>query len=239
MNRPPSQRGSAIMLLFIAIALFGMVTFAFMRGSGNSTAMMTDEQIKVATQEMISYGSDIRTAIKRLKLRGCKDTEISFQSPSAQDPTWYENTFSPSDKRCHVFDINGGGLVWKMPPSPFSNPATTGYGLFAVDKYGFVTGTEWAGFKTTCGTSSCSDIIMMLGSTKFNQNICEKINRHSGISGNIEETISGVPYKGTIAVSTITFADEPGSIIAQGKSPVCFKVASSNLYIFMYMLLEQ
>lgn len=102
-----SQTGSAIIWILIAVTLFAAIGVVMMRGTIGSTSTVSDEQAKIYAQQVIAYGNDIKAAIKRLQLRGCADTEISFQNDIDAN---YTNNNAPTDKSCHVFHPNGGGL---------------------------------------------------------------------------------------------------------------------------------
>lgn len=105
------QSGSVVIYLFFAIALFAALTVSIMRG--NEYDNPDREKIRMNLNVMQSFGSNISHAIKRLKANGCTNEMISFKHIFSSS---YNNSFSPSDKSCHVFDINGGGLDYKPPP---------------------------------------------------------------------------------------------------------------------------
>lgn len=78
MNRSSRQSGSAIILIFIAVAIFGALSFAVMRGGAGSMQTLTDEQATLAANEIIAYGDALAKAVQTLKLRGCSDTQFDF-----------------------------------------------------------------------------------------------------------------------------------------------------------------
>lgn len=240
MIHSPSQRGSAIIMLFVAVALFGALAYAFMQNSRGSTAMMSDEQAKVYAQQIIAYGNDIKTAIKRLKLRGCTNEQISFENTVSG--VNYTNPNAPATKSCHVFDTAGGGLTWKNPPAPFYQSSANWY----EGKYGFMEGAEWSGFGTTCAAASCSDLIMTLYTPgKLNEKVCSTINQILGFPSIIEDTyIGGFRFLGAYSFFTAgnpdnTFANEAGSLVTAGKSPVCFKRTSDGAYLYIHLLIAR
>lgn len=119
-----SQRGSAIFILFVAVALFAALAFAFMQSSRTSTGWLENEATKAkATQNSINAQA-INTAVKRLKLRGCTDAQISYETPKGNNP----NPSAPTDKRCHVYRIEGGGVQFAGADTVLTptNCATTG-----------------------------------------------------------------------------------------------------------------
>jgi len=109
MKRPSSQRGSAILMIFIAVALFGALAYAFMQGTRTSTTMMTSEGEKVSAADTQDYVNSVNTAVKRLKLRGCTDAQISYETPLGNNV----NTAAPADKHCHIFHMAGAGIKYR------------------------------------------------------------------------------------------------------------------------------
>lgn len=188
--RPTAQKGNILFLILIAVVLFGALTYATtssLRGGGSD---ISSERSKAIASEIMNYAISIKTAIMRLQLaHGCQDEQISFDNPN--DPVGrYNNLNAPVDKRCHVFDLSGGGIVWKkMPPS-----------IYYDSNYGsahFVTG-DAAPIKNF-GTDEKQDIYLSIQIGAANHTtaikrdvfipVCKAINNMNGISTN-------VPYSG-------------------------------------------
>ena len=107
------EHGSIIIYLLAAIALIGALTASIM--FGNTYDNTDREQVRLNLDIVRSYGSDLTHAITRVKSRsGCREDQISFAHPSY---VWYNNVNAPADKSCHIFDPNGGGVDFKVPPS--------------------------------------------------------------------------------------------------------------------------
>lgn len=101
-----SERGAVFIYILMAVALFAALSYAVSRGNRGGSSALTDEQAKLAAQEIIEYGNTVANAVQKLRLRGCSDTEISFEHNGA-----FVNGGAPGDNSCHVFNLNGGGLV--------------------------------------------------------------------------------------------------------------------------------
>lgn len=99
-----TERGSAIFMLFIAIALFGMLAYAFMQGTRNNISWLTSEQQKTTNYASQDCTNAIGTALKRLEARGCGNL-VSYASDGSN-----LNSGAPSDGSCSVFHPNGGGV---------------------------------------------------------------------------------------------------------------------------------
>lgn len=217
MTRSPSQRGSAILMLFVALALFGALAFAFMRGSGNSTAMMTDEQAKVYAQQIIAYGNDVATAVKRLKLRGIPTEQINFYTPiykTISGTNLVSNNPNSSYENQNIYSISGGGISpWIAPKNAMSSHKRSNinanYGHFYFRSVEIV-GT----------TTSANDVVMFLEGVS--SQVCKKINEILGVSSGWpppEDSLTG--WTGNIYTYTGTgiLGNEASFII--GKKSFC------------------
>ena len=122
------QRGSAIIMIFVAVALFGLLSFAFMRGSNTSTALMTSEKDKAMVTDAQDYANAVNMAIKRLKARGCTDSQISYETPKGNNP----NPSAPTDQSCHVFKIAGAKSLFICGTTIPSNSVYIGITLELV-----------------------------------------------------------------------------------------------------------
>jgi hypothetical protein len=121
MERPSSQRGSAIIMIFIAVALFGMLAYAFSQGSRTSMGWIEKERQDAAVTGTQDCTNAINMAQKRLQARGCGSMISSLADGS--NP----NTGAPSDGSCSIYHSNGGGVKANcVPPPAPADPCTTG-----------------------------------------------------------------------------------------------------------------
>lgn len=111
-----NQQGNVLVIILIAVILLAALSFAVTKGGqgGAGKSLLSEGDAKIATTQILKYAVSIENAVKRLQLvNGCSENEISFENSVA---TGYTNTTpSPTDKSCHIFDINGGGLTWQVP----------------------------------------------------------------------------------------------------------------------------
>jgi hypothetical protein len=100
---PSTQKGNALFLILIAVALFAALSYAVTqsgRGSGN-----IDRETKVLeTSQMYQYLSQIRAEVQRMVLiKGCSDTDITFYN-------------APAKPECGIFSPEGGNMpVSRIP----------------------------------------------------------------------------------------------------------------------------
>jgi len=152
----------------MGVALFSALSYAFTSSNRSSTTLVTDEQASVAANEIIAYGNEVKQTVKRLQLRGCDDTEISFENNQFGG---YINPNAPPSKKCHVFDIAGGGLVYRANLSNNAASPLTITGAVSVQ------GVE----------TSAPELYFQLN--EINMSVCHKINRSLGIIVTPEDDI--------------------------------------------------
>jgi len=103
--------GSAIIWIFILIALLGALAFAMTQGTRTGEGTVSRETASLSASEIIDYARAIKSGIQQLRINGCNDTDISFDQSFV---TGYNNSSTPvTDNSCHVFDGNGAGVNWQ------------------------------------------------------------------------------------------------------------------------------
>jgi hypothetical protein len=98
------ERGSAIFILFVAVALFGLLSFAMLQGSRSSLTMISDEAQKNQATQTQDCMNTIDMAAKRLAARGCGGL-VSYSEDGSN-----VNAGAPSDGSCSIYHTNGGGV---------------------------------------------------------------------------------------------------------------------------------
>lgn len=211
------ESGNIFVYILIAIALFGALSFTVSRSNRGNTSTFNDQQAKIAAQEIIEYSQTIANAVQKLRLRGCTDTEISFEN---NIETGYTNGNAPTDNSCDVFHINGGG-------ANYSN--TLGAWL--------ITGN----LKVADIGSSTTNLNLLLPGLQ--QNICEFINQNLGTSEPATiDTYSGTVSKFTGVAASYTAATSPiiGDTATDyaGRTAFCFQKASND-YEYIQVLIAR
>ena len=155
--RQINQRGIAIGPILYIVAILAVLVSAIAAGSGAFNGDISAVSAKVQATTILEQANEVKFAVDRLIAKGCTDTEISFENPVVGD---YINPNSPSDKSCHVFDVNGGGIIYKKP--------IIGDLCFS----GFLT---FYGIGKTCQSdSSCPDLSFTLKGIE--DKVCAEIN---------------------------------------------------------------
>jgi hypothetical protein len=108
-------------MLFIAVALFGMLAYAFSQGTRTSMGWLETERQNAAVMGGQDCSNSLDMAQKRLQTRGCGNM-VSFL-PDGSNP----NPGAPADGSCSIFHSNGGGVKPDCVPAPMAgDPCATG-----------------------------------------------------------------------------------------------------------------
>lgn len=210
---PNNQSGSAILWVLVAVALFAALNFAFNSSSRTSTSFLNDAEADAYANQIIQYGNEVKAAVKRLQLRGCSDTEISFENSSVAG---YTNPNAPSDNSCHVFDIAGGGLSWREFNS-----------LFTGD-------IQFENIKT-----SSAELVLQV--TDIGNETCQKINISLGTnnaSNDYEDTIAATPTQFVGNYNTVVVTDLSGNEVAEfdGQRYYCRNDGTGNNFYMLALI---
>jgi hypothetical protein len=111
-----SQRGAVFFYILLAIALLAALSYAVSRGNRGGTSTMTDQQAKLAAQEIIDYGNTVANAVQKLKLRGIQDHEFDFSNnvyKLENGTPWPAVNTTCASNICKLFDAEGGGIQAK------------------------------------------------------------------------------------------------------------------------------
>lgn len=219
-----TEKGSAIMWILIAVGLFAALAFAFNSTNRTSTAVLTDEEAKSYANRIISYGNELKSAIKRMSLRGCDDIEYDFDNPDLV----YGNPYSPTNRSCHVFDPKGGQLEWKMPAEGKITYPTN---------ITFYAGGEIPGVGTTTGTSSSTELYYTL--TFSNRAVCEAINELLGHTDLLPLTVLN-PGATPGPTRFLGVYENPltANVALSGKHAACHE-GSTGIYSFYQVLISR
>jgi len=219
-----SETGSAIFYVLIAVMLLAALSFAVsssVRSGG--TGDITDSQAKLLASDVLSYMNTVSTAVSQLRLRGCSDTEVSFENPAVAG---YTNGNAPGDNTCHVFEPAGGGVTWTDPPA----------GSIGSAGQWKITGSHHISLIGCDATnSSCSELLLVL--EDVNDNVCIKINDLSGITNP-----SSVPpsqaedYTGTAFTGAYANNETYNATQIEGRKTGCMTLNGSVNYAFKVLI---
>lgn len=228
--------GAALFIILIAVALFAALSYAITQ-SGRGSGSIDREKVTMDAAGIVQWAGQLEQTILRMRLAyKCADTQISFENPIVSG---YTNPSAPTDKSCHVFDLSGGGLSWKNPPS------TTG----STDNYFFSGRYCVYQIDNGCAPFTPEDSELIVFLPIKNSDICVEINRKLGLPTDLS-TLAGdntplypivePPFTGTYSHYNAIPDDggNLGSFWAQKPRMGCYnKVGSSPTVYFFYSVL--
>ncbi len=125
------EAGSVIMMLFIMVALFGLLAFAFLRGTNSNIGWIKTEQSKANSTKNADCMNSTNMALKRLEARGCGNL-VSYAADGSNS-----NAGAPADGSCSLYHPNGGGIK-VCGASPFCNLTKLAVGQACNDEIVYV-----------------------------------------------------------------------------------------------------
>lgn len=213
------QSGSVFVYILLAIALLAALSYAVSRGSRGGTSTLTDQQAKLAAQEIIDYGNSVAAAVQKLRLRGCSDTEVSFENNVST--VNYTNPSAPSDKSCHIFDMNGGQL---------NNYVDKKWFIGTIPEWRFNNQSHIFRVGSDCATGSCADLAILIQS--LDKSTCIEVNKILNIISSsipFDSDLDFDPFRGIYKAGSV-IGDEPTSDPIKGKSSACISTGTNFFY---------
>ncbi len=232
-----NQSGNAVVFILLAVALFGALSYTFMRGSKSGQGNLTQQQAKLAAQELISYAQNIERAVNKIRQRGYSENQISFLVPGTVTEAIHTNP-NCTDNGCLVFNPAGGGINFILHDSWFFNKAGDVTTTIYLSGYNCIEGFQPI---TTCIASE-RELVMYVTGVK--REICQNINFIAGAADLQAEP----PSFSTSAAFLGNFGPAAGNPvriingILSGKNFGCSRDTdggSIGLYIMHYVLIER
>lgn len=228
-----TEKGSAIMWILIAVGLFAALAFAFNSSNRTSTKLLTDEETTSYANEIISFGNDIKSAVKRMQLRGIDETEFSFGNTVYTNAGGTPNNApghnaNCTSEKCEFFSNAGGQIQPKfITKQAFEDtPPPNGH-------VGFVTLPV-----QDVGTTESELVARII---RVKPEVCARINRLLGISSSdflpATDSFNTNSYNGNFP----SHADPIGDVVTefQGKRSFCATTQGGNHYIYVQVLIPR
>lgn len=249
-----SQAGNAVLYILIATALFGALSYSFMRGGQSGQGNLTKHQARLAALEMIDQANKIERAVQKLLRNGCSETELNFNHSSFPTSMMLSNTGARPDGSCDVYGTAGGvpPLFYPKEAGYYEDQPSGGHFrklYFPVSVYILNVGTNYSGSQTQDIINKSKDLTIAVNFT--NKQVCEEISRITGFSDTLfdgsalysNNFTTQSRYNNGIGGSVIIRAYDP---IFSGKMAGCFyqgNAAISHMafprYIFYRVLIAR
>lgn len=178
-QRRAQQKGNAVLIILIGVALFAALVYTFMRGSQQGSTGMSKQQARILATEILDYSRAVERGLNRLRSkRECSEKQISFDD-SDSTTSGYENPYAPADKSYHLFFPEGGGVVFKKPPAnaliPKDQTASYAYLGRTYNEYKFPSAVCASVAGPCDGTAENKDIVV--GVEYLRREVCVELNK--------------------------------------------------------------
>lgn len=153
-NNSLGQRGSAILYIFVLIALFAFLAYMFSYGTRGNIGWFQDEQSEAATTATQQCSNNLTMATKRLEARGCGALISTATDGSNANPG------APTDGSCSLYHPNGGGLKpcdGVVTPTCDLTSLAVGQSACGVIYAGTLTGRRIYAYATDSGSAETWD----------------------------------------------------------------------------------
>ena len=174
-----AERGNMLFYVLIAVVLLAALSYAVARSSRGNMQQLNQTKVDLYATEILEYVDSIANAVAQLRLRGCGELEISFEN---NVEAGYVNAGAPADNSCHVFHVNGGGVIYKEADEAWLDVADFDGGSNAVMgewRFTFSDFVDGVGDACVFDDPSCVDMLVVLPYLK--NEICIAINDKVGI----------------------------------------------------------
>jgi len=168
------QRGNVVILILVAVFLFGALAFTFTRSARDGSSNITRQQAKIAAQEILNYARLVESAVDRVRRNGCSESEISFENDIVGG---YLNPNSPTDNTCHIFEPEGGKINYLNPPIDWNDQTRSTEELYNELYFNGLTCVSGiGGGPAGCanGNNDLSELILTI--PYITQELCESLN---------------------------------------------------------------
>lgn len=233
-----SERGNALFLILIAVALFAALSYAVTQ-SGRGSGTIDRETSMIAAGQITQYPASLRTAVTRMVITGISASYVDFTTGTGA---------------AKVFDSQGGGAVFQVPPAGIGGSvatgasgegqamlgaqtintwgykdilnATLGYYVFGVGTDTAVSGREMLAYLRDLSLPVCQQILKGLSDASYTTPVTQATAVvYSTASGD------GAIGPGVTLGNANTFGAYPGKAFA------CFK--NGTVYDYYHALYEQ
>jgi len=237
-----SQKGNALFLILIAVALFAALSYAVTQ-SGRSSGTIDRETAIIAASQITQYPSTLETSITRMIITGVPAADVHF------DHTTYNSDGKTRvNDEGNVFKSEGGGATRGTPPNNIGNAQGDWpvQGTLANDTWGYkdVTDAINGFYIEGVGTDTAitgRDAFAYLSDIAVG--VCEQINKGLDIATN------PIPFQdGAVDYTTGTGVGAGGPALPGGnvntigaipESPFgCFK-NGATVYDYYHALIKQ
>ena len=236
--RNSRERGNALFLILIAVALFAALSYAITQ-SGRGGGSVSQQTALITAGQVTEQPADVRSATTRMILTGITGTSIVFDTSASQN---------------NVFDtVTGGGGATNVPPpsSACEVAADCNAGWVYVPAYVstghkgyFITGVGSAGVNGSVAMA------LLKGTSGVTQQVCMAIQKGLGYATStppilataIAMTAADANTQTTgyaVGGNVQTFSDGGGTPVLTNQDFACVQNAMGGVYAYYGALIDQ
>lgn len=250
-QKDSGEKGNALVLILIAVALFGYLSFAVTQSSQH-TSDPSSQRAYLDASDIIKYAAYLASAVERVNLANhCRLSEMSFdhikrENYNASSGDFYYNSNAPADGACHIFNANGGSAAYEEPPESSQDVGGVEYNVqsdFAVHNVGTDGGN--AGVDVTLTTFVTPDVCLQINKIMGNKNPSNSPPEADlttiSVPGTTSETFPNfVDFSSTgIGLGTSLGAAVGNAEDLAGRPTGCFYASGDEAYIFYSVLMPR
>lgn len=223
-----SRSGSIFVMILVFIALFAALSFTLLRGTRSGQANLDEQKAKLVAAEFLSHANKIKDAVKAMRISGCDDTEISFETDYTG--TTYVNPDTRPDNSCKIFHRAGGKITY---------PAFSKEAQGALLDMTYTGRNDLDGIGKNDGDESSSDLAIIF--TTSSKEVCDAYNKALGLTSLLPPPAranytESLPFTGTYGPYRYVSASE-----LRGKPTACYDstVGVDIKYVMYHTLLAR
>ena len=227
--RREGERGNALFLILIAVALFAALSYAITQ-SGRGGGTIDRETVVITAGQVVEQPAAIRTAVTRMIITGTSASAITFTGAATANDVF--NTAN-----------GGGGAANITPPvaacvAPADCAAWTYVPATASGTNGnFIYGVG------TAGTGGGAAIAVLQGTSGLTLNVCSQILKGLGFASTTPVVLANGPVvwgtAGAYAAAGSASTVKGAGTTLDGQSFACAQNTTANLYAYYHALIEQ
>ena len=217
-----SERGNALFLILIAVALFAALSYAVTQ-SGRGGGSIDKEQALILASQATQFPASVRTGVTRMVITGSSIGNLIFTEAGGAGTD-------------DVFIAAEGGVIWQDPPA---NAQTAASDWIYMPAAGATDGWYVLGVGTNTQDTG-REVIMAMNNTTLA--VCQQINRGLGLTTTIpvEGTVTNMAVAGAAAPAA---NNAPGDAFtftsASGQPFSCVKNGAAGVNVYYHVLVEQ
>jgi hypothetical protein len=215
------ESGNALFYIFAAIALLAALTYAVSHSGRTSVSDLTKDRVRLLAGEVISYGDSVAKGTAMLRLRGIPATSIDLDNSVL---TGYDNA-ACTTADCAVFDPDGGGVNYVIPPTDWLDSSFSGQGDYGQAYFDGHSCVPLVGSgHTDCDSDSTDNEELVMFVPFVRKQLCTQINdllsvgNPGGDAPVVSDCAFGTKFTGSFGDGTAIDAPE-----LAGKTAGCFR----------------